>query len=202
MRRLLAIYKREMAGYFVSPIAYFVVGFFLLVSGVFFYFGILVPILDQASNPQRFGPQGIDVTGRVISEFIGLAGTLTLFLAPFLTMGVFAEERRRGTMELLMTSPITELQIVVAKFFAALTLFIAMITPTLVFHAYVAIYSDPGPSWRVMWVGYLGLVLLGAVLVALGCFISSITESQIIAGVATFALFLLLWVLHLMARGS
>lgn len=199
MKGILAIYRREMGSYFVSPIAYFVIGIFLLVSGFFFY-AILTSVLAEASRPQQFGPSAMDMPGTVFRGFASNTGIVILFLVPFLTMGVYAEERKRGTMELLMTSPISEIQIALGKFFAALTLFVGMIAPTLIFHLYMSFYSDPAPPWRVLWSGYLGIFLLGMVLVALGCFISSLTESQIIAGVATFALFILLWVLDFGVR--
>jgi ABC-2 type transport system permease protein len=144
----------------------------------------------------------MDMPGMIFRGFASNTGIVILFLVPFLTMGVYAEERKRGTMELLMTSPVSELQIVLAKYFAALTLFVGMIAPTLLFHFYMSFFSDPAPPWRIMWTGYLGIFLLGAGLVALGCFISSLTESQIIAGVATFALFILLWVLDFAVRDA
>jgi ABC-2 type transport system permease protein len=118
-----------------------------------------------------------------------------------LTMGVYAEERKRGTMEMLMTSPITELQIVIGKYLALLTLYAAMLAPTLVYHVVMGMYSEPKLPWRIVWAGYLGVFLLGAVLLALGSFISSLTENQIVAGVITFVLFLLLWVLDMGVRG-
>jgi ABC-2 type transport system permease protein len=200
MRRVIAIYRREMGGYFVSPIAYFVIGIFLLVSGFFFY-AIMSQVVLQGRSSQM-GPSGMDMPGMIFRGFASNTGIVILFLVPFLTMGVYAEERKRGTMELLMTSPVSELQIVLAKYFAALTLFVGMIAPTLLFHFYMSFFSDPAPPWRIMWTGYLGIFLLGAGLVALGCFISSLTESQIIAGVATFALFILLWVLDFAVRDA
>ena len=195
MRRVLAIYKREMGSYFVSPIAYFVVGFFLLVSG-FFFWVFLSSVVTQGGR----GMSGMDMPSVVISNFASNTAIVILFLVPFLTMGVYSEERKRGTMELLMTSPVTEVHIVLAKFMAALSLFLVMIAPTFVFHLYMSLFSEPAPPWRVLWSGYLGILLMGAVLVALGSFISSLTESQIIAGVVTFALFILLWVLNFGVR--
>jgi gliding motility-associated transport system permease protein len=137
-----------------------------------------------------------------VRNFFGIVSTIILFLTPMLTMGVYAEERKRGTMELLMTSPITELQIVGAKFLAALTLFAAMLAPTFLYQLLMSTYSEPGIPWRIVLSGYLGILLLGAVLVAIGSFISSLTESQIIAAVATFAVFLLLWVVDFGVRES
>lgn len=206
MKGIIAVYRREMGSYFVSPIAYIVIGLFLLVSGWFFYriltFFIQQSITAQMRAMQMGGMQPMDVPGLVIQSFLGDIGVIILFLLPMLTMGVYAEERKRGTMELLMTSPLSEFQIVFGKFLAALTLFGVMLAPTLIYQIVMASYSEPGIPWSVLWSGYLGLVLLGAVLVALGTFISSLTESQIIAGVATFALFILLWVLDFGARDT
>jgi len=202
MKNIISIYRREMGAYFVSPIAYAVTGIFLLVSGFFFYI-ILRSFVEQSMMPPQFGGQaGMDVAGLVIRNFFDVVSTIILFMLPMLTMGIYAEERKRGTMELLMTSPLSEFQIVTGKYLAALTLFVAMLAPTLIYHLAMGSYSEPAISWRIVLTGYLGIFLLGAALVAVGAFISSLTESQIIAGVATFAAFLLLWVLKIAVRES
>ena len=207
MKGILAIFRREMGSYFVSPIAYIVIGFFLLITGYFFS-NILSFLMQQAmmaamQGQQQGGPPpDIDVPSLVIRNFMGIVSTIVLFMIPMLTMGVYAEERKRGTMEMLMTSPITELQIVLGKYLASLALFAVMLLPTLIYHLVMARYSDPAIPWKVLLSGYLGTLLLGGVLIALGSFISSLTESQIIAGVVTFVTFLMLWVLDFGARGS
>lgn len=206
MKGILAIYRREIGGYFVSPVAYIVVGLFLLLAGYFFY-NILGVFIQRAMMAQmqaaRFGgPPQTDVPGMVIRNFFGIVSTIVLFLVPMLTMGIYAEERKRGTMELLLTSPLTEFQIAAGKFLASFTLFVVMLLPTLIYLAAMDLYSEPGLPWRVVGSGYLGILLLGAVLIATGSFISSLTESQIIAAVVTFAVFLLLWVLDFGIRDS
>jgi ABC-2 type transport system permease protein len=206
MKGILAIYRRELGSYFVSPIAYIVIGLFLVVTGYFFS-NILGILMERAMMAQmqamqgRGAPPDVDVPGLVIRNFVGVISTMLLFLMPMLTMGVYAEERKRGTMEMLMTSPITELQIVIGKYLALLTLYAAMLAPTLVYHVVMGMYSEPKLPWKIVWAGYLGVFLLGAVLLALGSFISSLTENQIVAGVITFVLFLLLWVLDMGVRG-
>jgi ABC-2 type transport system permease protein len=102
---------------------------------------------------------------------------------------------------MLMTSPITELQIVLGKFFAGLTLYAMLMAPTLIYHVYISRFSDPSFPWRILGSSYLGILLLGAVLISLGLLISSLTESQIIAGVGTFAAALLLWIINSFAPG-
>ena len=137
MKGILAIYRREMSSYFVSPIAYIVVGFFLLIAGFFFYnllsFYIERSFMAQMQAQRMGAPPEMDVPGMVLRNFFGVVSTVVLFMIPMLTMGIYAEERRRGTMELLMTSPVTELDIVIGKFTAALSLFAIMLAPTLIF---------------------------------------------------------------------
>lgn len=206
MKGILAIYRREMTSYFVSPIAYIVVGLFLLISGFVFYFFLTLLIeesLAAMAQSQRFGqPPTMDIPMQLYRIFFGWLSVVVLFMVPMLTMGIYAEERKQGTMELLMTSPVSEFQIATAKFMAALTLFLAMLVPTLIYQIVLGSYSEPAPPWKVMWSSYLGLVLLGSVLIGIGSFISSLTQSQIIAGIATFAVFLLLFLLELAVRGA
>src|ERR1700678_86312 len=196
MRNLYAIYRKEIRHYFVSPVAYVCIGLFLFISAVFFDFFLRVIIqqsFQMEMQSMQFGmPPQIDVPGQVLRAFLGLLATLILFITPFLTMGVFAEERKRGTMELLMTSPITELQIVLGKFLASLTLFAAMLLPTAGCVVFIWMHSDPRPPFRIVLSGYLGALLFGGALLALGSFLSSLTENQIIAAALTFAAFLAL----------
>jgi ABC-2 type transport system permease protein len=202
MKNIISIYRRELGSYFVSPIAYAVTGIFLVVSGFFFYI-ILTNLIQRSMMPEQFGGQaGMDVSGTVVRNFFDVVSQIILFMLPMLTMGVYAEDRKRGTMELLMTSPISEIQIVAGKYLAALTLFVAMLAPTLFYHFAMNRYSEPALPWRIVLCGYLGIFLLGAALVAIGTFISSLTENQIIAGVATFAAFMALLVINLLVRDS
>jgi ABC-2 type transport system permease protein len=201
MRNLYAIYRKEIRHYFVSPVAYVCIGLFLLLSAVFFNF-FLSAVIQQSFQMEmqsmQFGmPPQFDVPGQVMRVFLGLLSTLILFITPFLTMGVFAEERKRGTMELLMTSPISEIQVVLGKFLASLSLFAVMLLPTAGYVVYMYLHSEPLPPWRLLLAGYAGILLLGGSLLALGIFISSLTESQLIASVLTFVAFLLLWVVDL-----
>ncbi len=199
MRNFYAIYRKEMGHYFVSPIAYVFIGIFLLLSA--YFFNVFLQVVSQQAmqmelQGMQFGmPQQVDVPSEVMRAFFGLLSTLILFFTPILTMGIFAEERKRGTMELLMTSPISEAQIVLGKFFASLTLYAIMLLPTASYLAFIFLRSEPTPPWRMLLAGYAGIMLLGGSLLALGEFISSLTENQLIAAVLTFAAFLLLWVL-------
>lgn len=206
MKGILAIYRRELNGFFVSPIAYIVVGVFLVLIGFFFYNTLgraaeyAMQVQIQAMQTGR-APE-VDIPGLIVRSFTGIANTILLFMVPLLTMGVYAEERKRGTMELLMTSPITEWQIVAGKYLASLTVATLMIVLTLPLHLLLAKYSAPSFPWRVLWSGYLGLFLFSAALAAIGTFISSLTENQIIAGVMSFAVSLLLLVMDFAVGGN
>ena len=182
MRGLYAIYRKELGQYFVSPVAYVVVGLFLVITGHFF-----MVYVSYASGDQPDAPTW------VLRAVLQLFALIFLFLLPMVTMSAYAEEKKRGTLELLMTSPITELQIVLGKFLASMTLFAAMLLPTAGAIVYMWMHSDPAPPFRMVLGGYLGALLFGGALLSLGTFLSSLTENQIIAAVLTFAAFLLLW---------
>jgi ABC-2 type transport system permease protein len=116
-----------------------------------------------------------------------------LFVVPLITMRAYAEEKRSGTIELLMTSPITDFQIVIGKFLGAMSLYGAMLGVTLIHIALLFAYGNP--EWKPILTGYLGLVLLGGCFVSVGLFFSSLTKNQIVAGMFTFVVLLLLWVI-------
>jgi ABC-2 type transport system permease protein len=206
MQSFYAVYRKEIGHYFVSPIAYIFIGLFLFLSAYFFNYFLSAMIRQSsmmAMQGMGFGaPSEVDVPGQVMRAFFGLLSTLVLFFTPILTMGVYAEERKRGTMELLMTSPVTETQIVLGKFLASLTLFALMLLPTASYLVFMCLRSEPMPPWRMLLAGYAGVLLLGGSLLALGTFISSLTENQLIAAVLTFAAFLFVWVLDLGSSAS
>ena len=201
MRSLYAIYRKEMNHYFVSPVAYIIIGIFLIATGFFFHV-ILAGMMQTAMSNQLQGmqmgmPSDFDVPSQTMRNFFGSLSFLMLLLIPILTMGIYAEERKRGTMELLMTSPVRDAELVLGKFLASISLLGLMLLPTVFYQVFMYLHSDPMPPWRVLLAGYLGAVLLGASLMALGSFISSLTENQLIAAVLTFAAFLVVWLLDI-----
>ncbi|HUJ82036.1 MAG TPA: ABC transporter permease, partial [Candidatus Acidoferrales bacterium] len=206
MKGLYAVYRKEMSHYFVSPIAYIIGGVFLMLTG-FFFTRVLASVIEQAfemgmQSMQFGGGMNIDVPSQTLRYFFGILSSILLFLTPMLTMGVYAEERKRGTIELLMTSPITDFEIVLGKFFASLSLLIILLLPTAAYSIFMFFHSDPAPPWKVLVCAYLGALLLGSVLLALGSLFSSLTENQIIAAVLTFGVFLILWVIDFGSRNT
>lgn len=207
MRGLYAVYRKEMSHYFVSPVAYVVVCIFLVLSGIFFNYilnGVIRESYEAGMQSMQMGggPINIDVPSIVMRGFLGWLGIFILFLTPMLTMGVYSEERKLGTMELLMTSPITDAQIVFGKFLASSTLLVIMVLPTVFYVVFMFGHSDPAPPWRMIAGGYLGVLLLGGMLLALGSFLSSLTENQIISGVLILGISLLLWLLDVFSQSG
>lgn len=205
MSNIFAIFERELRAYFVSPIAYVVLTIFLLLSGLFFT-NIFTAVVDQAMRQgmqsQQYGmpPQPIDVPAVVVRSFFGTLSVVLLFMIPMITMGLFSEEKKRGTIELLLTAPLTSFQVVMGKFLAGLAFFGSMLVLSLFFMATLFFFARPeiGP----IAAGYLGLLLYGASLVALGMFVSSLTENQIIAAVLGFGLILTLWIIDAFAGSA
>lgn len=192
MRNVLAIAQKELRAYFASPIAYVVIGFFALVFG-WMYAGILNWFVGQGMQMGMMGPQSLNVNQQMIRPLLLNLTVVFLFLLPLVTMRTYAEEKRQGTIELLLTSPVTDFQIILGKFAGAMGLYAVMLAVTLIHFGLLFVYGNP--EWRPLASAYLGLLLFGGCFISLGLFISSLTNNQIVAGAATFAVFLLLWVL-------
>jgi ABC-2 type transport system permease protein len=190
----LVICRKELNSYFRSPIAYGVMAIFALVSGYFFQFFVFYFIrqgMMAAMQGQSF-PMNVDE--QVIRPLLSNMSVIGLFVLPMITMRLFAEEKRTGTIELLVTSPVRDWEIVLGKFLGSMLLYAAMLGLTLI--SFVTLYAYGKPDWRSMLTGYLGLLLQGGCLLAIGTFISTLTKNQIVAGVAGFGVALLLWVLN------
>ena len=167
MRNIFAIAERELRTYFVSPIAYVVLTMFVFLSGVFFNFFLSTMTqlaTNRAMQSAQSGqlPEPFDMPGWVAGNFLNYISFVMLFLLPMITMALFSEEKKRGTIELLLTAPITDLQVVLGKFFAAAGFYIALLLTTLLEMAVLYMYSTPasGP----ILTAYLGLLLYGLAL--------------------------------------
>ncbi len=182
MRQIFALVKRELIAYFSSPLAYIVMAAFLLMQGYVFYI-----ILSFLNNP-------VSEAMTPLQLFFG--GTLffwlfLLFVVPVMTMRLIAEERRSGTIEVLLTSPLTEAQIIIGKFLAALGFYVSLWLPTLLYVVILKQYSaiDLGPVFS----GYLGILLLGFAFLGIGVFTSTLTNNQLIAAILAFATMIFLF---------
>lgn len=196
-----AIYKRELQSYFKSPLAYIIAGVFWLMAGIFFLVtmgDILGRVASLDLQQQQFGgpPQSIDVPYLLLQGFLGVLSSLMLVIMPMLSMGLYAEERKRGTLELLATSPITNWAVALGKLLAALTFFVGMMLPVMAYEAIIFSAAEPAMPVSVFLLGHLALLLLAAAVLSLGMFISSLTNSTILAAILTFGLVLLLWIIE------
>jgi ABC-type transport system involved in multi-copper enzyme maturation, permease component len=205
LSNILAIYRRELQSYFASPFAYAIAAVFWLLSGFFFVVILFGPegLLAAVAQRDQAGitDPPVDVPYQFLNVFLGLLGSLALFLLPMLSMGLYSEERKRGTLELLATSPITNWAVAVGKLLGVLTFFITMLLPVMLYESTLFAASNPAANLNVLFMGHLGLILMAAAVLSLGMFISSLTDSTILAAVLTFGLMLLLWVTDLIANG-
>ena len=199
MSNILAIAHKEVKSYFSSPIAYIAIGLWALLYG-YFFFAILSFFVRQSMQMNQFGPQALNLNQQLIRPLLQNVTILILFLMPMVTMRTYSEEKRSGTIELLLTSPITDLDIVLGKFFGAIGLYLGLLAVTAVYVGMLFLYSRPEITPLIS--GYLGLLLLGGCFVAIGLFVSSLTKNQMVAGVGTFVVLLLLWIINWMADSA
>ena len=196
MRKVWIICWKELRSYFVSPIGYAVIALFAFIFGLVFYIASN-DFMKYTFRAQQFGGGGptMNVNEQIIRPIFGFVGTVCLFLIPLITMRLFAEERKNGTIELLLTSPIEDLAIVLGKWLGALFLYVCALGTSLLTIALLFAWGKP--DWKPLAVAYLGMVLQGACLLALGTFLSALTSNQIIAAGTTFfgslALYMLSW---------
>ena len=198
VRNILAIAGKELRSYFASPIAYVIIGLFALLFGWFFY-AFLQFFVDE-SQRAMMGGGAVNVNDRMIRGVLLNAAVIILFVMPMITMRTYAEEKRSGTIELLLTSPLTDLQIILGKFLGAMGLFAAMLLVTSIDIAILFFLGRP--EWKPIVTGYLGLLLMGGCFISVGLLISSLTKNQIVAGFMTFAVFLILWVINWMGDSA
>jgi ABC-2 type transport system permease protein len=173
VRALGVLFGKELGATFTSPIAYAVATVFLVVLGYTFS---LTLFFTKVAN---------------LTYIFHQMYVLLILLVPLLTMRAFADERRTGTAELLLTAPVADVSIVLAKFLASFALLLALLGASLTYALVLGRYGDP--DWGPIYGGYLALVLLGVLLVAVGTLTSSLTENQVVAAAASLGVFLMLW---------
>lgn len=197
MRHIWTICRKELKSYFASPIAYLLLGMFAVIFGFFFWnaVGYFVNVSLQSQMMGRSMP--MDVNEMIVRPLLMNVSVIGLFLIPLITMRLFAEEKRQGTIELLLTSPVSDVEIIVGKWLAALMMYGSLLLISGLNFLFLFAYGKP--DWKPLLVGYLGLLLQAGALLAIGTFISTTTRNQIIAGGATFGVCLLLWVFEWVA---
>lgn len=197
MNGAIAIARKELRTYLYSPVAYVMLGIFLFIMGIIF--GKFVMIYLDLTRAQQMGQVPSITLDRIATYLYQNMAFMLCFLTPFLTMRVFAEEKRQQTFELLFTSPVSSWQLVLGKFFASYGLMVFMVALSFLYVAIMVIYGNP--DVRVIATSYLGLFLSMACYVALGTCISAMTSSQAIAAGVTFIVLILLWLMQSLAQG-
>ena len=200
MGQVMAIFGKEMRSYFGSPIAYVMAGVFLLFSGFVFRnqvleFRDMSVYLQLAERAEKIQ---LNVNTDVVEPFFEFQTFIWMIVIPMLTMRLYAEEKRGGTYELLMTSPITSGQILMGKFLACYALYLLIEGMAFGYIGVLAAHAQL--DWGPVFSGALGVVLIGATFISVGILASSLTENQIIAAVLSFFLLILLWIIDWAAR--
>jgi ABC-2 type transport system permease protein len=199
--RIWPIYKKELRLYFTSPVAWVILTIFLAIAGFFFYaiFGNFTRVsMQMAMNPQ--GGRDLNVSDAVLRPLFANLSVILLLVMPLVTMRLFSEERRSGTIELLLTYPVRDGAVLIGKYLASLTLYATMIAATLAYPALIVVIARANVEWGPLLTGYVGLLLMGAMFLAVGLFASSLTENQIVAAVVTFGVLLIFWIIGWVAE--
>lgn len=174
---MLAVYKRELQGYFLAPLGYIFIGIYMLMAGLFF---VLIDVGQGSADYQS-------ILGYVWFQF------LIIFPLSILTMRLLSEERKNKTDQLLLTSPLSITSVVLGKYLAAVTVFFVALVISLLFPLILAMFGNP--AMLEILSAYIGFFLMGSALIAVGVFMSSLSENQVVAAVSTFGVLLLLWLL-------
>lgn len=192
MRNIWTICRKELNAYFASPIAYLVLAMFAIIFGRIFTGSVGQFALISMQSQMRGMP--VDLNEFVIGPLLMTISFLGLFLVPLISMRLFAEEKRAGTIELLLTSPVRDHEIVIGKWLGAMLLYCLLLVVSALSFGFL--FAHGQPDWKPVLGGYLGLLLQTGALLALGTFVSTLTKNQIIAGASAFGVCLLLWVFY------
>jgi len=192
MKGTLVVFRKEIYSIFASPIFYAASFIFFVVAGYFFYSNTLYfSILSFQATRDPFLSEKLNLTSMVATPFFGDLSTILLLMLPLITMRLYSEERKTGTIELLFTYPLSDVGTLLGKYLATLLVLVIMVAGTLPYMGLLESFASL--DWGVVFSGYLGVFLLGAGFIALGIFTSCLTENQIVAAVLSFGALLLFW---------
>jgi ABC-2 type transport system permease protein len=191
MKNVWTIARRDFRSYFMSPVAYLVIAGFTAIMGWMFYMSLSYFHMASLQYQQFNMGKGASITDQIIRPVFGNMNVVFLLLVPFITMRLFAEERKNQTIQLLMTSPITTTEIVLGKFLSAFLLICAMVGTTLFYP--LILWFTGNPDFGPVFGSYLGTILMASCVLVIGMVYSAMSENQIIAGALSFATGLFFW---------
>jgi len=200
MRNVWLVCKRELASFFFSPIAYVVLAAWTFLMGIFFsgaFLNYALISLQIARNPQAAAQFNITPTSGILEPVFSSVSVVLLFVTPLLTMRLFSEEKKLGTIELLLTYPLRHGQLLAGKYISVLCLYLMMLALTLVYPVILSVFVSV--EWPVVGSAYLGMLLMGSAFLSLGLLASSWTSNQIVAAMAAFMILLVSFILDFMA---
>lgn len=203
---IMAIAQKELQSYFASPFAYVIASFFWFISGLFFV-EILIGkqgIIQQVFSREQMGVTigSIDVAAEFLNSYLAILGTLSLLIIPILSMGLYTDEKKQGTLELLATSPLTNWSVALGKLISVTLLFVFLLLPSIFYEAIAFSAAIPPLPPGLPLLANLGLILMATALLSVGMFISSLTDSNILAAILTFSIILVFWMIDLIANNA
>lgn len=193
VRNIWTLYKKEIRAYFTSSIAYAILTIFLLIAGYFYY--VMVASYQNIMRMPEYMPYlDLNISEVILRPFFGNLSVIMLFFLPILTMRLVSEEKQTGTLKLLLSYPVRDIEVLTAKFLSAVTVLVIMFVLTFPLPVFLFAFSNPemGPFIA----NYLGILLLGTAFIALGLFASSVTERQVVAAVISFGFLIIFWVIN------
>ncbi|MFQ5581064.1 MAG: ABC transporter permease [Mariprofundaceae bacterium] len=197
IRNIALIYSRELKSYFNSLTAYVVIVMFLLVTGYFFY--TLLTTFSIVSFQAQTDPmlakqyQLLNINETVVRPLFGSISIIMLLMTPLLTMRLFSEEKKTGTIELMLTFPVNDIDVILGKYLACFSVLLTMILLTATYPILLVVLGEP--EAKPILTGYLGLILMGAAFISLGIFASSLTENQIVSASVSFGMLFFFWLI-------
>ncbi len=192
MKNIWIICRKELRSYFTSPIAYLLLVMFAVIFGFFFWNSVGYYVNMALESQMEGEPSSMNISEQIIRPLLSNINVIGLFFIPMISMRLFSEEKRSGTIELLATSPVKDIEVIIGKWLAAVLMYMLMVGVS--FLDFIFLFKYGNPDWKPLAIGYVGLILQAGGLLAIGTFISTLTKNQIIAGAATFGICLMLWV--------
>ena len=192
MKNIWIICRKELRSYFTSPIAYLLLVMFAVIFGFFFWNSVGYYVNMALESQMEGEASDMNISEQIIRPLLSNINVIALFFIPMISMRLFSEEKRSGTIELLATSPVSDNEVIIGKWLAAVLMYVLMVSVS--FLDFIFLFKYGTPDWKPLAIGYVGLILQAGGLLAIGTFISTLTKNQIIAGAATFGICLMLWV--------
>lgn len=201
MSNIWLVSRRELASFFYSPVAYVVLGAWSLIMGVFFsgaFTNYALLSMQIMRNPRAAEQLSFTPTSAILGPVFSSTTIVLLFVTPLLTMRLFSEEKKQGTMELLLTYPLRDGEMLIGKFLSALLMYLLMLVLTLIYPVIMSAFVEV--EWPVIASGYLGMFLMGSAFLSVGLFASSLTSNQIVSAMVAFMVLLVSFILDFLSN--